>query len=385
MKVENIDITEFQKSKLQDFKDRFIEETIPVQYSMPAAFVLLGDHTHYNEGLILSAFLDRETTVIFAENNTDSTKMVFQDPDTELEVDFEITSERIISELLKSLHAKLVRMRLLKSSYKCCISTTLTLSMGLSYYSSILQTFIEGALKFGNGSISPVQKVEILYEAVYSVIGKIANKAYFLNYIAEAPKSFVKTDLRGDKIESLSADLSKYSFLIISSQNIIHNIKDTCNQRIDECEVGVKGLKLYKWGIKSLRDIESTFLTRHLNMIPRRVYNRVFYNVTERERVEMASKYIYSNEIEELGKLINESHNVLEDKYELNYPETTFLQKAAVKLKGVIAAKFISCSPVKSIYAIVETESLDHVTETLSKKYTEKYNKTLSVIASGLL
>jgi galactokinase len=150
-----------------------------------------------------------------------------------------------------------------------------------------------------------------------------------------------------------------------------------CNERIDECEIGVKGLRLYIWGIKTLRDVGKDFLLKHYHMLPKRIFSRVLYNVKERARAEEALKLLKKKSYAEFGALIFESHKNLSEDYEISSDQCDFLVGQAGVIEGVLAAKMISCSPILSTFNLVVTGEVAKFTSRIQKAYEKRYNSRL--------
>ena len=184
-------------------------------------------------------------------------------------------------------------------------------------------------------------------------------------------------DLRTKDHKMLAIDRDDYSLIICDSGEEIIDPQKICNERIEECEVGVKGLRLYIWGIKNLRDVNMDFLHRHYHMLPHRIFNRILYNVKERNRSEEAVRLIHKKSFRELGNLIIESHRDLSEIYELRSEHCDFLVNEAIKLEKVLCSKMINCTPIRSTFNIVEDDNIDRFTQAMKRVYEQKFNNQL--------
>ncbi|MBU4338067.1 hypothetical protein KKD57_00730, partial [Patescibacteria group bacterium] len=134
--------------------------------------------------------------------------------------------------------------------------------------------------------ISDENLLNIVRRNELNVIGKISNQAHHYTIQFGKENRLFIMDLRTKEHRTISLDCSKYSLAICDSGEKIIEPQKICAERIEECEVGVKGLRLYVWGIKNLRDIELEFLLKHVHMLPGRIFSRVLYNVKERLRAQ---------------------------------------------------------------------------------------------------
>jgi galactokinase len=186
-------------------------------------------------------------------------------------------------------------------------------------------------------------------------------------------------DLRSREFKTISLDDDECSLVICDSGEQIIEPHKICGERIEECEVGVKGLRLYLWGIRNLRDIELEFLNKHLHMLPGRIFARVLYNVKERMRAQEAVKLLKKKSITGLGELIFASHKNLADEYDLGNEHSDFLVNESMKIEGVYGSKLISCSPSRSSFHLVKSRSLQLFTGIMNDSFRKRYNRDLKI------
>ena len=119
-------------------------------------------------------------------------------------------------------------------------------------------------------------------------------------------------------------------------------------------------------------------------MLPKRIFNCVLYNVSERKRTEEAVKHLRRKSFEEFGELITKSHWSLNEDYDLPSEECNFLVSESSKIEGVIASKMISCSPIKSTFHIVHNDKIENFTNAIKIVYEKKYNTELKTVVLKL-
>jgi galactokinase len=254
---------------------------------------------------------------------------------------------------------------LIKGGVECIITSEIPKSIGLGYYSSLQIGLFKAAKKIFRLKLTDLEMIEIAHKIEQEFIGQISNKAnYFCSFFGKE-NCLMFVDLRVNEHKCLKFNNDEFSFIIFDTNLTIKNSETICRTRIDECSVGVKALRLYIWGIKNLRDVDIEFLQKHINMIPQLVYKRCVYNVTEKQRVLNAAKFIRTKKYNEFGSEIYDSFNSLVKDYELNYPELTKLVDATKSIKDIFAAKSISCTPAKCIYTIVKSKSSDNIIRTV--------------------
>ncbi|MFC2139659.1 galactokinase [Bacteroidota bacterium] len=366
------------RSLVDKFNVHFGEIKTAAVVLSPASIILLGDHTHYNDGISISASVDKYTAIAVRERKDEAVYVVagnqsfpinaFSDEFFEKVGSFEL---RFIRKLVQVLRAA----GKLTCGFDCAITTNIPLCIGLGYYTPLLIGALSALNIVFKLNLSFEEMVEFSRKVELSLIGKISNKSLHYTVAKGKKNRLFYFDLRNENYTTHSLPEDKYKLVICDTNEIIERVEDLCNERITECEVGAKGLRLYIWGITNLRDVELEFLEKHIHMIPKRVYQRCLYNVKERIRVEKAVKAWKKKDYELVGRQMFESHESLSADYELSSTELDFLVNESKKIEGVIGAKMVSCTPHRSTLNFVETEKVDDFIKKLNSVYKHKYNK----------
>ncbi len=352
----------------------------------PASLMLLGDHTHYNEGILISACVDRYWIFLIKKRKDKEINILAADS-SEI-INFSLLNIDGVNKdsfrLLKGIIKNLKEEDLLDFGFDCVVFSNVPENLGLGSNAARQVGFLNTIRKLYSIDIDDKKLLDIVFKNELSLIGKISNMAhhYAVQYGKEN-KLFVM-DLRTKEHKTVSLHEENYSIVICDTGQKILEPQKICNERIEECEIGVKGLRLYIWGIKNLRDVESDFLLRHYHMLPKRIFSRVLYNVNERQRTEEAIKFLRKKSIEEFGSLITRSHWSLNEDYDLPYEESNFLVSEASKIEGVIGSKMISCSPIKSTFHIVRNDKIENFANVIKASYGKKYNSTLNTVVLKL-
>ena len=381
MKTTNKSITGLACAAIDRFNNAFGAYGEKVVYFAPASLILLGDHTHYNDGNIITCSIDKYVCVVLGKNEKDEIAVITENTEQPVIVhagenhfeDFKFPIDRILQLL-----------GLVKENYAippglvCSITSDITGGLGLGSTAAFSVAFLNALNKLLGLKIDEPELINIAYQTEFNSIGKITNKALIVASMLSRENKIMNFDFRSDKINSYDFNHSGFSIIVCDTKK--ENVKNTlCQERITECEVGVKGLRLYIWGIKNLRDVNLDFLEKHIHMLPRRVYKRCYYNVMERIRVDKALEYLLNNDTGCFGQLLTESHTGLSTDYEISTEELDFLVEESAKVDGVVGSKLISCSPKLLTVHIIKTANKEEVIEQLGNSYRSKYDSELIV------
>lgn len=380
MKNKAVEANNIAKTALKSFEKKFGKGEEPAIILSPASLIFLGDHTHYNDGILLSCALDCYTVITIRKREDAEKNLHFSEESTTKEFCLNSKDNQLIPYKIASNIAEFVYERYgLTSGFDCIFYSNIPQGVGLGGISSLSIGFINALDKIFNLKIEPVEKNNIARQSEKKYLGKISNKAnHFTVANAEAGKiTFV--DLRKQSFENFKFDGKDYKIVICDTGIKIKNSADLCNERIEECEIGVKGLRLYIWGIKNLRDVNESFLFQHRHMLPKIVYERIHFNVQERIRVENALKAVKKNDKKTFSEQIYNSHKGLSENYNISSKELDHLVEESEKIEGVLASKMISCSPIRSTFHLIEKDKVEQFREQIYNKFSKTFRNRLNI------
>ena len=379
---------ELVKLTLDSFCSNFGTKEGITTVAVPASIILLGDHTHYNEGVILSVAIDRYAVASVKERDDDNLNIIFSD----CELSYYSSLNQFSANNIQCgqisfgpLLGILREEKILQKGFNCMINSNIPSAIGLggvTAHHMALLIAVNKALKL---DLPEEEIINIARRGEMASIGKISNRAHHRTVVEAKKRMLFFNDLRKDSIDYVQLNNLNYKLLIYDTGKVIEDIRDTCNERISECKVGVDGLRLYIWGIKNLRDVNIDFLKRHIHMLPHRIYARVLYNVTERMRVENLLEVIAGGNTEILSTTIKDSHYSLRKDYEIGSETLDYLVTCSMSVEGVIASKMISCSANESIYSIVAADRAQEISATVKEAFYNKFGKELTTYSLDII
>jgi galactokinase len=345
----------------------------------PASLILMGDHTHYNQGLLISTTIDRYW--IFVINKRKDSIVNFITTESKDIVNFTISnSENGIKDsyrLLRGLIKLLFEEGHLKYGFDCVLSSNVPECLGLGSLAAYQVGFIKTLMKVFRFNFNEKTALEFVQKNELSLIGKISNIAHHYTVKYGKEKKIFFLDLKSLEHKILPWPDDNYTLVICDTNELSEFRLQICNERIDECAIGVKGLRLYIWGIKNLRDVNLEFLLKHYHMLPKLIYNRVLYNVNERIRASKAINYLKNKSIKEFSTLVIKSHLDLIHNYDIGFENCNFIVEESLKIKGVACSKMISCTNINSSFHIVENSEVENFSNTIKDLFRVKYQKKL--------
>ena len=161
--------------------------------------------------------------------------------------------------------------------------------------------------------------------------------------------------------------------IVISCSNKKRGLGDSkYNERRAECEKALEELQQYA-GISSLGDLSEEEFEKYKGAIKdedRR--KRAKHAVYENQRTIHAVEALKNGDLEQFGKLMNESHVSLRDDYEVTGIELDTLAEEAWKVDGVIGSRMTGAGFGGCSVSIVKNDAVDTFIEQVGKAYLEK-------------
>ena len=349
--------------------------------AFPASLILLGDHTHYNDGIMLLTTANAFSVAVCSATEDGQINIAVESPDFSVSENSNNPAESSIkcgNLYLGNLISVLKNKGILKKGFNLLLYSNIPQSIGMGFVAANQLSFVDALSQLFEFKLTSDEILQLCLEAEKLYLGKMSNPSHYYAILNSEPSSIIKVDLRFKTFKLYRDILKDYKLLLFDYSNEIPNPRKICNERIEECTIGVQALRLYIWGIKNLRDVSLEFLARHTHVIPNLIYKRILYTVKEKIRVETATEYIENTYFNGFGKLLFESHEGLRNDYDIGNERLDMIVNTLAKETGVIGAKIISCSNIESVICIARKKDASKIIASISEKYSDKYSFKLN-------
>jgi galactokinase len=348
------------------FKEKFNEE--PHLYYSPGRINLIGEHVDYNDGFVLPGAIDKGIFFAIALNNSDQINCY--------SIDFNENISLSLSDVKKmdgwknyvlGVVNEFQKLQLPVQGFNCVfggnipigggMSSSAALEGGISYSLNELHDF-----KLSRKDLALLgQRAEHNFPAV-----KCGIMDQYANMLGKE-ETVLLLDCRNVSHEDIPLHLNGYEIILINTK-VHHSLAGSeYNQRREECERGLSVLKK-ELQINSFRDIQDVSqMLPYKNEMGEKVFDRCTFVVEEILRTKKAAELLKANDISGFGKLMFQTHDGLQNLYEVSCKELDFLVTFARQNKDVIGARlmgggFGGCT----INIVKEDSTSSFVTEALS-------------------
>jgi galactokinase len=144
------------------------------------------------------------------------------------------------------------------------------------------------------------------------------------------------------------------------------------NRRREECEDGVRILSKSFPGIKALRDVRPEQLSETADTMPPIIYKRCRHVVEETRRVLQAVDCLRSGDLNQMGRLMRESHLSLRDLYEVSCGELDSMVESAEGLPGYYGGRMTGGGFGGCTVNLVTADHAERFRESIGERYRER-------------
>ncbi len=370
------------ESALEKFESHFGESTSASLIISPASILLIGDHTQNNDGILITGAIDAFAATVLEKRKDRNFALIIEGISfTERIQSFENADispdpfERIIINLIRIIKTE----NLIPNGFNCYIETNIPHSVGHGKIAAILVSILKGINKEFHISLTDEQIKKYAFQSEVSAIGKLANIGFIDASLSGKSGKIIVNDLRSSQSKNFTIKNEDLLIAFCDTEIPISKYNTLCEERVTECEIGMKGLRLYIWGIKNLRDVDISFLHKHSYTVPQRVFGRCKFTIEEIARAEESLRGIRKGEIDKLGEAMFQSNSGLRDEYQIYSDETNFLTEVARNNDGVIGSKIVSCSTIKTTVSLLKENNQAVFERDLEEKYSKKFGKELNI------
>ena len=345
----------------------------PSIYRAPGRVNLIGEHTDYNEGLVMPAAINFSTLVAIAAREDRKIVVRSENFAETVELDLDNPPQRGrghwsdypfgVAVKLEQAGRRLIGANLL-------VRGEVPIGSGLSSSAAIEVVTGFALLDVCGTNIDRLELAKLCRRAENEFVGlRCGLMDQFISCFGEANHALMLDCRRMDyKLLALPVDLK----LVVCDTMVKHALANSeYNARRAECEAGVDLLRRQLPGIGSLRDATINDLRQFGDELPEVIRKRCRHVVSENARVLKAALALESGDLNSFGELMRESHRSLRDDYEVSCAELDLMVELAERVDGVYGARMTGGGFGGCTVNLMQADSVSSFKETVAKSYAE--------------
>lgn len=360
----------------------------PAAYSRaPGRLEILGNHTDYNEGFVLSCATGQATEMAIAAIPGRICKL--QNPPLKGEFtidldDMDTPRPKDWTNYIKGVLVELRRRGISYPAFEVLFKSSVPLSAGMSSSAALEMAFCM-ALKQLAGIDLPLPEWARVGQSVENVyLGLKSGLLDQFSSLYGKKDSFILCDFRSVEVLKTVTMPSGWK-IVVANTMVKHNLVESdYNQRRESCERATKVIQGEFPQVKTLRDVSSAMLEECKSILDHTDYLRAKHVVGEDERVMKGVELLEAGKVEEFGALWFQSHESSRDCFENSCPELDVLVELAHTIPGCVGARLSGGGfGGISIHLVRESEAQNYC-ERLAAAYKLKTGKTIETVICSI-
>lgn len=365
----------------QPLIDNFIRhfDTEPSAVAIgPGRVNLIGEHTDYNDGFVLPLALKRDVRLVFRPRADRHVRIYSAEYDGIYEFDLDdpaYNKETLWANYIQGTAWALQEAGVTLTGIDAVVSGNVPKASGLSS-SAALEIATANAFLSASNALDQLTGPQVAQAAQRA-------ENQFVGVNCGIMDQFIS--MLGAEGHALLIDCRSLDYELVpmpeNAAFVIGNTKasrslagSAYNQRRKECEEGLAILQGVLPGIKALRDVTSTQLEEHKALLPPIVYRRCHHVITENERVLQTIEALRRDDLAEVGRLMNASHDSLRDDYEVSSKALDVMVETMRNTPGCYGARLTGAGFGGCTVALVEPGTEQSVADRIYEQYPKSTN-----------
>jgi len=328
------------KEKLtRTFRDTFGRDPEVVTRA-PGRLEMLGNHTDYNEGVVLSVAVDRESCVAAAKRPGTTCRLrdVHHDMESRFEID-QLTPPvpGDWANYIKGLVVELQQRGFAVPAFDAVLSSTVPLSAGMSSSAALEMSFAFALGQLAEINLPWQEWAKVGQGAENNYVGARTGLLDQFSSIRGKAGHLVFSDFR--TLDVRNVPLPAGTALVVANSMVKHTLTQEYNERRECCERAVSRLQPRLPNVRALRDVSREQLQHYRDELDDVTFRRALHVVGENERVFAGVAALEAGDVEAFGVRMFESHESSRVNFENSCPELDKLIEIGRSLKGSVGAR----------------------------------------------
>ncbi len=329
----------------QTFQDRYATQP-SLLIQAPGRINLIGEHTDYNDGLVLPAAIDKylyfafgtsanRQATVYSLNYSEALQFSLSSPDGSDQGvsawgQYLLTAGRV-------LHEKGYDVR----AFNAAFGGDIPLGAGMSSSAALCCGFIYGLSELFDLRI-PREEIALLAQATEHLIGIQCGLMDQYAVLFGQADQVLFLDCESLAYQHFPLALGDYTLVLINSM-VKHELaaESGYNDRRASCERVVSVIQRDHPEVSTLRHVTPEQLSDYRTSLSADDYQRARYVLRENQRVQDTVRALRQGNIPRAGELIFESHADMRDEYQITTPELDTLVDLARQQTGVLGARMM--------------------------------------------
>lgn len=337
----------------------------------PGRVDLMGSHTDYNQGFVLTMAIDRSTWIAAYPRN--DRRVVIHSMNMDGYGEFSLDSIEHDPDFPWTDYVRGVAVSLQQAGYELrgfegLVHSTVPVSSGVSSSAALEVSTAIMFKELGGLHIEPVKLALLCQKAENDFVG--VNSGILDQYTSVMGQGGCTLLLDCRELTSQTVPVGEGIQAVICDTQAKRELSGSeYAERRAQCEEGARRLATFYPGITALRDVTLAQLERHESDLPEVVVRRCRFIIEENQRVLELAQMLSVGDRAGIRSLTADSYVGARDLYEIGSREMELMMRAMLKGSGVIGARQAGAGFGGCMIALVETHQVDRFIDQVASEY----------------
>ncbi|MEA2013440.1 MAG: galactokinase [Verrucomicrobiota bacterium] len=326
---------------IESFKKRY-NSSPSIVTSAPGRLEILGNHTDYNEGFVLSMAVDKSAD--FAVAPTDSKNDICTVYDAKFDEIAQFSLKKLLEHsrgdwinYIKGVLVEMQKRGVVIPPFQAVLSSNVPLSAGMSSSAAFEMVVAYAIGKLTKTDFDYREWAKIGRDCENNYVGANTGLLDQISSIKGLKDHLIFTDFRSVDVKNVPID-KKLSFVVANSM-VKHDLTTEYNERRENCENVAKIFASKYENVTTLRDVTEEMLEEDSKQLDFIDYKRAKHVIGENRRVLQGIKYLEKKDVTAFGNLMSESHESSRINFENSCDELDVLVELGKTLPGHLGAR----------------------------------------------
>ena len=329
-----------------------------VSVRAPGRVDLMGSHTDYNEGFVMTLPINREIWILARPSDDGQVRMVSLNMNSEISFDANAPDEDKLDDW--GVYVQAVAIELQKAGFPltgcdAVVHGTVPLSSGLSSSAALEAAVATLFEQLGGYEIDPVEKAKLTQKAENAWVGvNCGILDQYSSILGEQHKTLI-LDCRSltHHYVAMPRDLR----VVICNTNAPRNLSGSeYGDRRAQCEQGAAFFAKLDPAARFLRDVSMDLFEQHKAELPELVARRSRFIIEENARVQSLAEALERNDRDAIRETTSASFAGCRDLFEISVPAMEAMIEAMRASPGVVGCRQTGAGFGGCMVAIVDKD-----------------------------
>lgn len=373
-----------QDAVYEKYRERYSD--IPLLVRSPGRVNLIGEHTDYNQGLVLPAAIDKNIIVAIGKREDNAIELYALDQQQPYHVNLDVLERSPIlwPDYILGVVQQLQQRGHHLAGFNLVFGGDIPQGAGLSSSAAL-----ECATAFALNELFDlgIHRLDIAPTAQAAENEFVGVKCGLMDQFASVfgqEQRLIKLDCADFSYEYIPFNSPDLCIVLFDTQ-VKHSLASSAyNERREQCERGVAWIQQRHPQVKSLRDATIRQLDEYVKPMDAIVYNRCHYVVAEIKRLQDGCDDLKNNDFAAFGKRMFETHDGLQHLYEVSCSELDTLVDLVRNDDAVLGARMMGGGFGGCTINLVKKDQVQTVVNTVIAAYKEKTGRTAQAYIANI-